>query len=251
MAKCLARLFCEASNAFAGYENIIQNFCPKNAKLSENANLRLRARRTLGFIQDNSQFAKCLKARVIQDCIDCDINRPMLTYSVVEHPELNFNFVDFEISPYRTTGNAKFSDKSEGTGNGQGGLDLLLCTTNDAVPVVGEIKAERDTNIFLALVQSLVYASELATTNQIARLQRCYSKQFSNRQTPAKCDIYLIYENTGKAPALLDHTLDIVRSLLQSKRCVRQHIRRIAFISAKLSEKRGVEFHCNPGHIIS
>ena len=71
-------------------------------------------------------------------------------------------------------------------------MDLLLCNHTDQTPVIGEIKADTDVNPFLGLIQSLMYAVELSTPAQRARLCTYYPGQFAESDTGSGIDISLI-----------------------------------------------------------
>ena len=106
-------------------------------------------------------FAKCLVARL----------RPNATYDpvAIEGGD-SVRVIDYELSLFRTTDGAAFEDGKAGTSSGSGGMDLLLQDSVTRIPVVGEIKAPTDRDLFLALVQALTYATELTTQNQLERL---------------------------------------------------------------------------------
>jgi hypothetical protein len=117
-------------------------------------------------------------------------------------------------------------------------MDLLLeCR---GIPVVGEIKAKRDANMFFALVQGLMYAAELATENQLRRLKDHYNKdkEVFEKTNKTRCDLFIIYEET---PKLLNEAKKIAKLLMQNG-SVNEHIGRIAFLSAELKSDTRVEF---------
>lgn len=239
MAARLAWQFSDASDTFSLYANIEEPFAPEEHS---------KARNILANLQKYDRFARCLQARVIAS------GKEGRACSVTDHPELEFRFVDFEISPLRTTGAARFADNRSGRSSGGGGLDLLLSTSPGGFPIVGEIKAETDTDVFLALVQSLVYASELTTANQLRRLKSTYPV-FKELKENSPCDIFIIYQKTvpeDSGPKLLKETTAIVECLLTGrKNAVRDHVRRIAFIGAELLDDGGLTFTCKPEHIFS
>jgi hypothetical protein len=132
-------------------------------------------------------------------------------------------FVDDEISPFRTTGGASFEDTATGTSGG-GGVDLLL-GDRDGSLLIGEIKAPGDSTLFLALIQSLTYALELTTASQMLRLKTCYPNAYAGLQSHdegqgCRCDILLIYRE-GDNPKLLDQSPALARQLL--KRSWKRH----------------------------
>lgn len=135
--------------------------------------------------------------------------------TVVGHPELSFGFVDYEISPVRTTGSA-FETGAAGRSS-RGGIDLLLKNSLDGFPIVGEIKAATDKNPFFALIQGLMYAVELVTESQRSRLTSSYTGHFSCTATGPWIDIYLIlidYPSDNMSRLFLDLTSAISSELL-------------------------------------
>ena len=74
-------------------------------------------------------------------------------------------------------------------------MDLLLRAHASGLPIVGEIKAKGDTNLLVALVQSLVYAVELTTPAQRRRLKHhgFVLDGAPGAQGPF-ADVYIIYE---------------------------------------------------------
>jgi hypothetical protein len=224
MAELLEWYFRKACKDFGVYSNINEPFRPGN----QNA----RQQRTLSYLHRKEKFANCLKARLIA-CVG--------PWFVSDHDELTFSFVDFEISPYRTTRRAVFSNGPAHNCSGGGGLDLLLCSDDQGLPVIGEIKAETDVDMFVALVQALTYASEMCTANQLLRLtnpNNFYGDYFQDLDQ-SQCDIYLFYQQTeGAEPYLLAETISIAQNLLD--RLIKRtwedgnRIRRIAFLKTSL-----------------
>lgn len=144
-------------------------------------------------------------------------------------PEFAFDFVAREVNFRRTSGGAFFEDGTLARSSGAGGVDLLLRSHVGGLPIVGEIKASTDTNAFVALVQALTYACELATPAQRERVERHYPEHFpagllTSNEGP-HADIYLICE--GQA-ALSEETEELARHLLADReRCLGRSIRRI------------------------
>lgn len=132
--------------------------------------------------------------------------------SVPSHPELEFDFVDYEISPIRTTG-SEFENGTPGTRSGRGGLDALLANRTDRLPVVGELKADTDRNPFLGLIQSLTYAVELSTPAQRSRLATSYPGRFAWPDAGPYIDIVLLLIRYPNDPAHAEF-LDLVRGLV-------------------------------------
>ncbi|HIK92471.1 MAG TPA: hypothetical protein EYG03_10880 [Planctomycetes bacterium] len=112
-----------------------------------------------------------------------------------EDPSLAGEFVDRELSPFRSTsrtGPWRFENGESGRISGAGGLDLLLMMP-DGRPVIGEVKAEGDSTLFFALVQSLMYAAELVTSNQMKRLDHAYGGRIK-LEVPGTADVILFCE---------------------------------------------------------
>jgi len=85
-----------------------------------------------------------------------------------EREHIGYTFVERELNP-RTTRLGMFSNKLPATRSGTGGMDLLL-RSSVGLPVVGEVKVQRDKNAFFALIQAMTYAVEMSTPNQLKRL---------------------------------------------------------------------------------
>ena len=105
---------------------------------------------------------------------------------------LSFAYVDYDVSPFRTTGAAAFESGISSTKSGRGGVDVLLVNSNDGVPIVGEVKAEIDTTPLLALIQAMTYAVEFATPNQRQRLQLAYPNRFRFPTDGPSVDVYIL-----------------------------------------------------------
>ena len=154
---------------------------------------------------------------------------------------LNFDPVDYEVSLWRTTGNAVFEDGRSGESSSRGGLDLLLRSQDGGLPIVGEIKAAGDTNLFLALIQSLTYAAELTSTNQFDRLKKRYGHFAALDSARPRCDVYLIF--LDNEPKLMKRTVEIARLLLADPTSpVATKVRRIALVRASCEKHGQVQF---------
>lgn len=217
-------MFKESESHFARYANLTEAFHDRNEPdwLMDYAN-------------QQNVFAKCVVARI----------RPNANYDPVTirgGPQIRV--VDYELSLFRTTGGATFEDGKAGTSSGSGGMDLLLQDDTTRIPVIGEIKASTDRDLFLALIQSLTYAIELTTENQMNRLVKSYGQsgfEITNRQ----CDILLIYDKRGELPVLMDQTKELATQLLAEPMSpVARRIRRIALVSADLESQAGIELTC-------
>ena len=62
----------------------------------------------------------------------------------------SLKYLDYEISPYRTTGGASMEDGTPASKSGGGGIDLLMLSGE--VPILGEVKSKGDTDFFLSLI---------------------------------------------------------------------------------------------------
>lgn len=178
-------------------------------------------------------FAKCLVAR-LRPCNGqwCD--------AAYKDTSLKFRAVDYEVSPLRTAGHARLESGKPAMRSGAGGMDLLL-QHEDGTPIIGEIKAPTDTNPFVALVQSLTYASELLTPLQCKRLKHVYPSLCAG----GRCDIYVISAHNDKERNLLCETKKIAHALLESKESViAKSVRRIAFLTAELKDNASVTCRC-------
>jgi hypothetical protein len=152
--------------------------------------------------------------------------------------------VDYEIIPFRTTGHASFEDGKVGTSGG-GGLDLLLQDKHSGLPIIGEIKSPGDVNLFLALMQALVYAVELTSSSQAQRLKKFY-KQFAELpcdDAGCCCDVFL-FHRFSDTPKLLKQTQKLASHLLQWRdSTVASKIRQIVIVKADLPPHGGVNLH--------
>lgn len=132
--------------------NQLQNFQPGCSLLSNNQRADLELREDpLGSTND-------LVKRLI------DYNNGQVVFK-----DQTLAYVTRELNPLRTEGGV-FETGHAASNSGSGGMDLLL-VSNDGQPVVGEIKINEDMNPFFALIQSLTYAAELSTPNQLNRLR--------------------------------------------------------------------------------
>lgn len=81
----------------------------------------------------------------------------------------NFEYIEREVSPLRTT-NAIFANGKSAKSSGTGGLDFIGWNASKNLPVLGEIKVDTDQNPFYAIIQLLTYLSEISTPKQIDRI---------------------------------------------------------------------------------
>lgn len=222
-SKKLEVLFEESVDHFSRYDNSLDCFRP------------VRTPQWCNRYRDRQEaFARCLAARL----------GSAGWYSLGGVLPIEIQAVDYEISPFRTTGRASFEDGTVGTSGG-GGLDLLLRDRGDAV-WIAEVKAPGDSTVFMALIQALTYAVELTTVAQVRRLKRCYPEAFPTLaadENGCRCNILLIYER-GDAPKLLEQAQTLAQLLMNpSNGAVARKVGRIAIASVSL-EGDEVDFKC-------
>jgi hypothetical protein len=165
------------------------------------------------------------------------------------HPELDADYVDYELHPLRTTGWAEF-ENGEACGV-RGGIDILLANNRDKLPVLVEQKGKNDVNLFLALVQALTYAVEFSTPWQRERLARFYPGRFAWGAEEPALDIYLVLV---EEPASRSHLtfLRIVdktcEQLLTPGTAVAAMVRRIACLQTDDPDGNPVPLRVNFQH---
>ena len=155
---------------------------------------------------------------------------------------LSFSYIDYDISPVRTTGNVRFESGASGADSGKGGADVLLVNNVDQTPIVGEIKAEKDATLLLALIQSLMYAIELATPNQRARLSQTYPGRFRFQEPGPFIDINILQVRSPKdewTSKFLDLVDPLSAKLLHSE-FVPRIVRRIACLETAFEDSQKV-----------
>lgn len=201
----LAALFAESCEHFKLYDNRDEDFGDRDVEKRD---------RRFERVEDHEQFATRIVASLLA------------SREWSGDPELAFTYVTREISPLRTTG-SRYNDGRTARSSGAGGMDLLL-RSNDGFPIVGEIKAADDTNLFVALIQALTYASELATASQRARLANNYgfTEDWLRINGPS-LDVFLIYE-VGTDDTIKKKTVELVERLRRSR--VAGVVRRIAIL---------------------
>lgn len=167
---------------------------------------------------------------------------------VLDNPGLDFSFVDREVVPARTTGNAVFENDQPSRHVRR--LDWLLANAQDRLPIIAEVKVGDDKNPFYALIQLLMYAAELATSNQLNRLQRHYPKRFAfpalngSAHSPVM-DIYIVLSNYNARSGIRQEILEMTNQLCQrlvGEEAISKYIRRIACLNVTLEADRKLRF---------
>lgn len=145
--------------------------------------------------------------------------------------DVQISYVDYDISPIRTT-QTDFESGISGQSSGSGGADILL-VSDDKRPIVGEIKAERDTTLLLALIQAITYAVELSTPNQRARLSTSYPGRFDIPEIGPYLDIYLLQINPPKDQTATNflETVSLLAENLLSEKFVPTIVRKIVCLT--------------------
>jgi hypothetical protein len=142
-------------------------------------------------------------------------------------PELAFRYVDREIFALRSTAADQRAETRW--------LDLLLASA-DGLPIVAELKIDTDKPAYFALIQALMYAAELSSPSQRARLAAIYPEvQFTMPADGPFLDVYLI---AFKPPSTgvfrqrsFEATEQLSSKLVEDPRAT-SVIRRIAYIEA-------------------
>jgi len=204
-AKFLAELFRRSVRHSEFYSNISEAFYPPRK----------------GRVTTESPFADELVKKL----------RPNKTIHVGSQ---TLEYVDYELFPFRTTYSCLESGE-KATHAGSGGMDLLLASNKDGVlPAVGEIKAATEhVGPTFALIQSLMYAAQLATRNQFLRLKKHYPERFAavNAEEPRLDVIVLLQVDDRLSQKDLQYALsltDEVGPLLTSQ------LRQITFMSCSI-----------------
>jgi hypothetical protein len=173
------------------------------------------------------------------------------TGRVVENPDLDFVFVDRELVPARTTGNAFFENDEPSIRVRR--LDWLLANAHDQLPIIAEVKVGNDKNPFYALVQLLMYAAELVTPAQLTRLRRHYPDRFklpasaggvTDAQGPVM-NLYIVISNYNPRSNLRQEILETTSQLAQRlvvEKGVSRYIRKIACLDVTLEKDKQLRF---------
>lgn len=231
----LANRFRASVEQFSRYSNIVEPFYP----------------------QIRPDLPLIARDAVIQSTTDltCHLCQHSQSLGIVGNDrDLDFELVDREIIPSRTTEGAVYANGAPATHGKR--LDWLLRNAHDHTLVIGEVKIRADKNPFVALIQGLLYAAELVTNAQRERLVRHYDGKFqfpkpadsdevdTDPRTPA-CDIYVVlHEYNWDAEDLCElfqATQTLAERLLQHE-ALSGHIRRIACLDAQRTEDGGLVF---------
>ena len=158
--------------------------------------------------------------------------------------KLNFRYVDYDIGTLRTP-RSEFESGKSAERAGTGGVDLLLSNAHDRTPIVGEIKADTDVNPFFGLIQCLMYAVELSTESQRARLNLSYPERFADGTAAPGIDLYLFllkYPQDPLSKSFLTLTDQLSASLMADNMLGLGFIRRIVAVESSMSESSSNSF---------
>lgn len=217
---CVQDLVAASLEHFGLYDNRDEGFRPAPGGLTEDrAASQHEANRLLGLI---------VKGRcVVPSC-----------------PRLEFEFVDYEVSPIRTT-RSEFENGRPATDSGKGGIDVLLANRLDRLPGVGEAKASTDRNPFLGFIQALTYAVELSTVPQRARLDRFYPGRFAWPESGPFIDITLLlarYPDDAKHAEFLGVIDRITCKVLVPGSPFGTVVRRVACLKSEMTDPGEASF---------
>lgn len=152
----------------------------------------------------------------------------------IKYTRHTVQFVDYEIAPFRTT-RSRLESGEAATGNGAGGVDLLLAAEQfgELIPVIAEIKAKTESaGPTCALVQALTYAAQLATLNQFTRITEHYPVFTGILAEEPELDVLLIFEKDSTFTA---GDLGFAKSLAAALGKELDEIRRIVFLSCDIT----------------
>lgn len=141
----LIELYNESINSFGRYNDPQENFFNKEYKRKEiqtPQKERKGTRKVIAYFKESNN-----------------------KISITNESSLNFDYINREISTYR-------SPNSGNKSSGLGGIDFIGWNTSKKGPIIGEIKVKGDGNPFIALIQALTYSSEMFTQNQIERINK-------------------------------------------------------------------------------
>ena len=210
----LAKLVDESRTHFSLYDNRGERFHERDAS---------------GLLTEARSSSEQLANILVQDLVQCEAK-------IESAPQYEFRVVDYDISPFRTTG-AMFENGKSGRSSGAGGIDLLLSNRFDKTPIVAEIKADTDVNPFFGLIQGLMYAVELSTPSQRARLVSVYPEHFGTLSAQTGIDIYLFllrYSQDEVSQEFLKLTNRVAASLLAECSPVSRIVRRIVALTNQM-----------------
>lgn len=154
----------------------------------------------------------------------------------VEGPDaLTFTYVDRELSPLRITAEG-------GPRPSTRWLDLLL-RSEDGLPIVAELKIGRDSLPYSALVQALMYASDLCGTSQFERMNQLLGGELEpfvwNPDGPSMDLFVIFFQPVEDGRTFWKPSLDATRRIaaaLNDDSKVNSVIRKISLIFGRMED---------------
>jgi hypothetical protein len=178
------------------------------------------------------------------------------TLPVADHPELDADYVEYEVVATRTPGGAKFEqlpgDLTAKTARSALRLDLLLANHIDRTPIVAEVKRRRDADPYVALIQTLTALAHLATPSQYRRLGNHFDGAGFPPQGAPRLDGYVVLYAFGKDKStfleeLGEYAQDIGAGLVDRPE-VAPHLRRLVCLDLELDGNGTLRAGCRwPG----
>lgn len=155
---------------------------------------------------------------------------------------LSFKYVDYEIEPFRESGESgRLRHQLPQPLSGR--FDVLLSDSRDRTPVIAEVKAAGDpATLPRTLIQVLTYAVEMGSPLQRNRLDSIYPEAFASYSAQPRVDICVMKEipndlspeaqrNSDERHAKVEN---LCRELL-SQRHARALIRRIIWLHPRMA----------------
>jgi len=163
----------------------------------------------------------------------------------------SYLFLAQEASLLRTTSSIK-ADGTSASSSGKGGVDLLCYNVNSHCPVIIEYKSVKDKSLFHALIQGLMYCSELLPENQMERFKRHHlNKELPEEDPKHEVELCIIYEkgkkgtnNEKEEQNDLNYTIDVAKQLqkyLKDKKYT--GLSNISFIEVEQLPNKGFMFN--------
>lgn len=158
------------------------------------------------------------------------------SHRVTGAAELDFDYVDREIFPLRST-MIGVGDRSV-----RRSIDVLL-SDNDDFPIVGELKVAGDSPTYYALVQSLAYTAELSSESQLGRLADHYGLRVAEGEPTLS--IYLLAYAAPELGAYRKRSFtatEAIAAKLMGDERVTSVLRRIAYLEASSADDGSLVF---------
>lgn len=212
----LIDLYKESKKDFFEYKNIDEPFLPSPQNLAKR---------------------KSLPVNVVTISSDEDVISVLLERNPeidVGDEDYNFKYIEREVPTCRTPKTKSVAGIRE---SGAGGIDFIGFNCKNHLPILGEIKVKEDQNAFYALIQLLMYLSQLSTPNQLERIGKHNFFKNDSSFTP-KTSFYLyillVFTKYGK---LKDEILTETQKLAEHLEQGIQEIEKIVFLKMHHKDK--------------